>query len=184
VDSDDLPNIDTNEQAVGIHEASRHWFNKVAENADGNASRRQRFIVRVGEILERRLYNDLSLSYPGENGFSLTLEELREDIETNEFLSHAVYFGDLFAAAHTTKMQNRKPRRKWYLNPILSPYFKLPHTHTKEPWYVPISTVRQWIREADQTVSSALKKELSTSVSDQRQMKLFQKQQQDVRSKD
>jgi hypothetical protein len=35
------------------------------------------------------------------------------------------------------------------LNPVLSPHFRLPHTHTKEPLYVSGSEVERWIRAAE-----------------------------------
>jgi hypothetical protein len=148
-ESSALPEIGTNEQAVGIHEASRHWFNKISENTNGN--RRQRFVAHVGRLLSKRLYNDLSLSYPGANGFSVSVDDLRRDPEATQFLFEAVYYGDLFSAPHTTKMKDRRPRIKWYLNPILSPHLRLTHTHTKEPWYIPIALVRTWLEQVDDT---------------------------------
>jgi hypothetical protein len=116
----------------------------------------------------------LALSYPGENGFSVALDELRADKDTGEFLNEAVFFGDLFAAPHTTKLKDRKPRRKWYLNTILSPHFRLPHTHKKEPWYIPISTVRSWMSEAERMdISPATS---ATPSEPSRQMKLFRRE--------
>jgi hypothetical protein len=151
--ANDLPEIKPNEQAVGVYQASKIWFEKVSENMNGN--RRQRLISWVGTLLERRLYNDLALSRPGENGFSIAIEELDTDRATTAFLEEAVDFGDLFDAAHTTKTKDRKPRRKWYLNPVLSPHFKLTHIHTKEPMYVSIEIVRKWLEAADQSALSA-----------------------------
>lgn len=141
-----VPTIEEAVQAVGIQEASSHWFTKVAEESGGTS--RQRFISLVGETLERALYNDEALSYPGRNGFSLSLRDLQGDRELEDFLNECVDYGALFDAPHTTKEANRRPRRKWYLNPILSPYFKLPHIHTKEPAYLSGDAVRSWLYTA------------------------------------
>jgi hypothetical protein len=141
-----VPSIDEAIQAVGIQEASTHWYTKVAEESGGTS--RQRFISTVGETLEKSLYNDDALSYPGRNGFSLSLSDLKQDVELEDFLNECVDYGALFDAPHTTKESNRRPRRKWYLNPILSPYFKLPHIHTKEPAYLTGDTVRGWLYAA------------------------------------
>jgi hypothetical protein len=142
------PTIETNEQAVGIYEASRLWFNKISERPGGD--RRKRFVTYLGTFLQKRLYQDLPLSYPGANGFSVLEEELKSDDAMNRFLGEAVYYGDLFDAPHTTKSKDRKARRKFYLNPILSPYFRLPHIHTKEPLYVTMREIRAWVALSEQ----------------------------------
>ena len=143
------PTIADGVQAVGIHEASTHWFNKLAEETAGN--RRQRFIRYLASTLEKRLYSDFALSYPGQNGFSLSLSELDADPEVKRFLNDAVDYGALFHAPHTTKEKNRRPRRKFYLNPALSPFFRIPHIHTKEPMYVGALEVRNWMKAADES---------------------------------
>jgi hypothetical protein len=138
-----LPKIDESLQAVGIHEASTHWFEKLSEETEGN--KRQRFVSYVGTFLQRGLVNDLALSYPGRNGFSLNLEELQRAAGVSQFLNDSVDYGALFDSQHTTKEKNRRPRRKWYLNPVLTPHFALPHIRTKEPLYVSVEEVRKWI---------------------------------------
>jgi hypothetical protein len=87
------------------------------------------------------------MSYPGYNGFSLTNESLGEDGDVARFLGDAVDYGDLFDAPHTTKHKDARQRTKWYLSPILSPYFRLPESHVKEPMYVDVATVRAWLGE-------------------------------------
>lgn len=144
--SDLVPSISSAVQAVGIQEASTHWFSKVAEETGGTS--RQRFISVMGERLERALYKDEALSYPGRTGFSLVLQELGRDPELEQFLNDCVDYGALVDAAHTTKESNRKARRKWYLNAILSPHFKLPHVRTKEPAYLTVPEVQSWLYEA------------------------------------
>ncbi|BDC48742.1 hypothetical protein F183_A10580 [Bryobacterales bacterium F-183] len=142
-----VPQIDDSIQAVGVHEASTHWHRKVTEQNGGSS--RQRFLTVVARTLEKRLLGDLPLSYPGNNGFSVAVDDLDADQEVSAFLDQAASFGDLFDSPHTTKEKDRKERRKWYLNPILCPYFNLPHIRTKEPFYVDTPTVREWMMEAE-----------------------------------
>jgi hypothetical protein len=135
-------------QAVGIQETSTLWFEKVSEEPGGNT--RQRFITRVATLMQRNMHEDLPLSYPGHNGFSLNIEEYDNASDVRSFLQEAVAYGVLLDFPHTTKSRDRKPRRKWYFNPIFSPHFRLPHIHTKEPIYVTVGEVRKWIRDAQE----------------------------------
>lgn len=139
--------IDAASQAVGIQLASVYWYEKITEWPGGHE--RQRFVDHLGRLFQDRLSDDLAMSYPGHNGFSLSKEDLSNDTSLKEFLDEAVNFGDLFEAPHTTKEKDRKQRVKWYLHPILSPYFRIPETHVKEPMYVSASEVRKWLRDAD-----------------------------------
>jgi len=148
----DIPEIEHSVQAVGIQEASTHWYNKLSEETGGTT--RQRFTSIVGTELERKMYNDDALSYPGRNGFSLSLSDFERDTEVKEFLNESVDYGALVDAEHTTKEGNRQPRRKWYLNSILSPYFKLPHIRTKEPAYLALREVREWLNLAQSKPAS------------------------------
>ena len=99
--------------------------------------------------MEKQMFDDLALSYPGNNGFSLDLAELELDAQVGRLLDDAVAHGNLFDAPHTTKEKNRRPRRKWYLNPILSPHFRLPQARTKEPMYVNLEEVRSWMKQLE-----------------------------------
>lgn len=141
-----ITKIDDDIQALGIHEASTHSFHKIPEERDGNT--RQRFVSYVANVLERKMISDLAMSYPGHNGFSVALHELEQDLATKKFLEDAVDYGALFDSPHTTKSNDRKPRMKYYLNPILTPHFRLPHIRTKEPYYITVSDVRKWILAA------------------------------------
>jgi hypothetical protein len=143
----ELPQIDVTVQAVGIQSASVHWYNKITEQR-GKSHERQRFVNYLGILFREELINDMPMSYPGHNGFSLQEEELAEDAWLFRFLNDAVDYGDLFDAPHTTKSRDRKPRRKWYLNPILSPKFQIPETHVKEPKYISVHHVREWLVKA------------------------------------
>jgi hypothetical protein len=151
--STQLPCFDSVVQTVGIQEASSHWYNKLAEETGG--STRQRFVTRVANVLERKLYKDDSLSYPGANGFSIELLALSRFQELETLLKECVDYGALVDGPHTTKDASRRPRRKWYLAAILSPHFRLPPVHTKEPAYVTSEEVLRWFNES-RAVSSGL----------------------------
>jgi hypothetical protein len=138
--------IDKGSQAVGIRTASNHWYEKMNELPNG--SDRKRFIDVLGRLFYVKLVNDLAMSYPGHNGFSIRVDELDEDKEVKDFLHGAVDYGDLFDASHTTKEKSARQRIKYYLNPILSPHFRIPESHVKEPLYVKIEDVRKWMVEA------------------------------------
>jgi hypothetical protein len=141
-----LSGLDRGVQAVAIQTASTYWYHKIAEQPGG--SDRKRFIDRVGRVLYESLINDRAMSYPGYNGFSLSIEQLESDAAVSRFLRDAVDYGDLYDAPHTTKLKDGKQRVKWYLNPILSPHFRIPETHVKEPIYLSVADVKKWMKEA------------------------------------
>ena len=85
------------------------------------------------------------MSNPGHNGFSIALEDLNINEEIKIFLDEATAYGDLYDAPHTSKLNDKKKRRKWYLNPILSPHFRIPVVHTKEPIYLTTREIRKWL---------------------------------------
>jgi len=132
-------------QALGIFTASVYWYQKISEQPGGGE--RRRFIDFLGRLFYSSLMDDRSMSYPGHNGFSIPNDLLEEDDEVMRFLGDAVDYGDLHDAPHTTKHKDGRQRTKWYLNPILSPYFRLPESHVKEPMYVDVRTVRGWLAE-------------------------------------
>jgi hypothetical protein len=162
------PCFDPVAQTVGIQEASSHWYNKLAEETGGTT--RQRFVTHVANVLERRLYNDESLSYPGANGFSIELLTLSRFPELDTLLKECVDYGALVDGPHTTKDSSRRPRRKWYLAAILSPHFKLPHVHTKEPAYVTSEEVLRWFNESRATSTRLPEPEKSTETIGQRKL--------------
>ncbi len=139
-------------QAIGILSASIHWYNKITELPGGHE--RKRFVDILGKLLRRSLLDDQAMSYPGHNGFSLIKDDWMSNSEIKDFLQHAVDYGVLIAVPHTTKESNRKPRTKWYLNPIYSPYFNIPENHVKEPLYVSVATILNWLKMADQDAMS------------------------------
>jgi len=135
-------------QSIGILTASKHWYNKITELPGGHE--RKRFVDVLGTSFRRSLLDDQAMSYPGHNGFSSANDEWLAVTRVREFLKQAVNYGVLIEAVHTTKTSDRKPRTKWYLNPIYSPYFSIPETHVKEPLYVRVDKVLEWLNLSDQ----------------------------------
>ena len=140
-------NIEPNIQAMGVHNASEHWFRKVkAEPKGGDA--RYAFVHILAIFLKTRLRADRSMSYPGENGFSLPVHDLEEADVIGEFLAHCVGFGVLETTDHTPKVTSRGLSKKWYLTSILTPYFQLPTPHIKEPYYASLKDVFGWMEKS------------------------------------
>jgi len=103
-----------------------------------------RFVDELGAWLRHRLLADVAMSYPGGNGFSLRNSDRGNHEPLRRLLEEAVGWGDLYEVLHTTKLtkeKHRDPRKKCYLNPILSPHFQIPEAHTKEPLYEPVETI-------------------------------------------
>ncbi len=142
-----IPQIKELYQAAGIFNASRHWLGKIQQDT-GRSGNRSRFVKHLGQILSKRLFDDKRQSYPGHNGFSVVDEELDADPEVRGFLNELSDYGNLLEFPHTTKLQDRKRRTKWYLNPILCPQFRIPYSRRKEPWYVDICAIRTWMYTA------------------------------------
>ena len=135
-------------QDVGIHEASSYWFRKIRADPNGGDDR-HRFISVLGTKLRTALRADRRMSYPGETGFSLSEKELEADRDVSVFLDRCVAYGVLESSRHTAKSKHRGQSRKWYLFPILTPYFQLPTSRTKEPKYLRLSGLREWLKSAD-----------------------------------
>lgn len=155
--------IDPDVQSLGIQTAGTYWYHKVTEQPKGDD--RQRFIDVLGRLFRLWLLDDVSMSYPGHNGFSLANDELDTALPLKRFLSDAADYGDLFESPHTTKEKDRRPRTKWYLTPILSVYFQIPETHVKEPKYVDLAHVSEWLSDAGVILAGFDLKVSSTSAS-------------------
>lgn len=130
-----LPKIGADEQVIGVYEASRTWAEKLKE---GSFADRYGFVTSLGVWFSARIRGDKALSYPGHNGFSL----LQTEFEQRSFITNLIRFcrdqGDFLESPHTTKAKNARPRIKWHLNPLLAPYFRIPHVRTKEPIYTSV----------------------------------------------
>lgn len=166
--------IPADTQAVAIQTASREWHDKLGEQPGGDV--RRRFIDHLGRRFRERLRDDVKMSYPGANGFSLRKDELeaREHEALWRFLCDAVGYGDLVATDHTTKNKRGEARIKFYLNPVLSPVFQIPAVHTKEPIYWKVSELMEIARGAQLPfeVQSDIQ-ETDPSNSDPHQLRLF-----------
>lgn len=150
-----LPSFDHVIQSAGIRETSNDWFEDISNEKGGKE--RKAFINDLGSRFYKKLVEDKSMSYPGWNGFSMTMDDLEKNSIINSFISDACNYGDLYDAAHTSKSKDKKPRRKWYLAPILSPYFKIPYAHTKEPMYIDLSTFATWLIDINIYTKTELK---------------------------
>lgn len=128
-----LPRIGRDEQTVGVHEASRIWVEKLKEGSDGD--RRSQFVRALGAWFSARIRNDRALSNPGQTGISLLETEFDKRGKITDLIRACRDHGDLMERPHTTKEKDAKPRIKWYLNPLLCPFFRIPHVRTKEPKY-------------------------------------------------
>lgn len=150
--------ISADVQSQGVFEASVEWKSKQIEGP--NARQRRIFVDSAGKHLYRGLIADKTMTYPGANGFSLRVDDLEKDRELDQFLRQAVAYGDLYEFPHTSKNPG-EVRKKYYLAPILSPIFRIPSVHTKEPEYAAILQVRKWLeapprqQEADALLTAA-----------------------------
>ena len=140
--------IPVNIQDVGIHEASSYWFRKIKADPNGGDDR-HRFISVLGTELRSGLRDDRRMSYPGETGFSLSERELEANEDVSAFLNRCVAYGVLESFRHTAKSKYRGQSRKWYLSPILTPYFQVPTRRTKEPKYLRVARLGRWLKSAD-----------------------------------
>lgn len=135
-------------QDLGIQQASEYWFRKLRADPNGGDDR-HRFVSILAGDLRNALRDDKRMSYPGTNGFSLSERDLSADTDVSVFLDLCTAYGALTVSRHTPKMSSRGLSKKWYLFPILSPYFQLPVAHTKEPMYVKTTQVREWLKKSD-----------------------------------
>lgn len=136
-----IPSISMDKQVIGIYEASRIWADKLREGADGD--KRHSFINSLGTWLSTTIRNDRALSYPGHTGFSLFKKDFDQILPVTNLLKSCRDQGDLIESEHTTKSPDGIPRIKWYLNPLLCPYFRIPHIRTKEPIYTSLAELNE-----------------------------------------
>ena len=146
-------------QSQGIREASNEWRSKQTEGP--NAYKRKLFVDALGKHLYIKLTDDKFMSNPGANGISLKNEEITKNPDIEKFLNEAISYGDLIERDHTSKTKGER-RTKYYLVPILSPYFRIPSIHTKEPEYVAIDKIREWLGEPITHPVNALPSNLNT----------------------
>ena len=143
----DLVLIDVDVQAIGVFKASEYWLRKITQET-GHSGDRYRLVKHIGTAVNRALYNDRKLSYPGFNGFSLADEDLHKYPHVREILEEMSDYGTVVAGPHTTKERDRRQRQKFYLSPILCPQFKIPYKRLKEPRYIQPSDLENWMYHA------------------------------------
>jgi hypothetical protein len=141
-----LQEIEPGVQAVGVLRASEYWLKKISQET-GRSGERLRFVRGIADKFGMALLSSRKLSNPGHNGFSVADEDLDRSPDVKDFLEELSDYGNLLVLKHTTKEKDRRSRRKWYLNPILCPNFKLPYKRLKEPRYVTAAEVADWMRE-------------------------------------
>jgi hypothetical protein len=148
--------IDWTLQDEGIRTASHTWHEKICEEPWVGDSLQQ-FIDEIGGWLRIQLKNDAAMSYPGGNGFSLSNRDVLSP-EGVKMLSEGADRGFLLRRKHTSKTPSRGESTKWYLHPILSPYFEITVIHTKEPRYLNSTDVQEWLEKAGIVAKSSIKK--------------------------
>jgi len=141
-------NVEPSIQTMAIMSASEYWFRKVKAEPKGGDDRHS-FLGVVGEFFRNELRSDSKMSYPGANGFALSSSELRKAELIDQFLDDCVSFGALEKFRHKSKTKSRGQSTKWYLSPILTPFFQIPTPRTKEPFYASVADVAKWIDDAN-----------------------------------
>jgi hypothetical protein len=145
--TDVTPELSRQIQSIGIEKASYYWFEDI--NSESGGDRRKKFIRFLGNFLYQKLSSDEPMTYPGHNGFSLQKDDLEADPAVNKFLRESSDYGDLDHGEHTSRSKKEGKRIKWHLSKILSPYFRIPSSHTKEPYYTKVSAVREWMVKSE-----------------------------------
>ncbi len=132
-------------QSRAVFEASRKVHESLVRQPGQPAGDvRGRFLNEIASWLRSRLLEDKAMSNPGHNGFSLRTSDLEEHAELRQLIEEAVGWGDLYEMDHTSKTKaerSSEPRKKYYINPALSPFYELPEAHTKEPVYAKLEDI-------------------------------------------
>lgn len=133
-------------QTVGIVRAARAWIDRIPTEY-GRSDDRSRLVHKLGEKFADLLLPDRQMSNPGQNGISISVDELESRPDLKGFLVEAVDYGNLVMSEHANR-SGRARRRKFYLNPLYCPVFRIPYQRTKEPLYLPIAILEDWLSEA------------------------------------
>ena len=142
----DLP-IPTSIQTIGVFQTARTWLDRIPSDY-GRSDDRYKLIQLLGEKFATALHGDLKMSNPGQNGISLSIEDLRSNPEIFQFLIEAVDYGNLVMVEHATRNKDRKRRFKFYLNSLYCPVYRIPFQHTKEPLYITVDRLSEWLSDA------------------------------------
>ena len=134
-------------QTDGIQRASNTWHEKIGEEkwiGDSLIA----FIDEAGHWLRKMMTSDKRMSYPGGNGISLSNRDMIRSPDVRRWLSEAAGRGYLLQRKHKSKDSSRGESIKWYPHPILAPYYELTFHQTKEPRYIKIEKVEEWLSRA------------------------------------
>lgn len=134
-------------QTISVFQTARTWLDRVPSDY-GRSDDRYKLVQLLGEKFATLLHNDEKMSNPGQNGISLSIEDLQASQDVYQFLVEAVDYGNLTMVEHTTRNKDRKRRLKFYLNSLYCPVFRIPYQHTKEPLYIKAGLLREWLAEA------------------------------------
>ena len=151
-DGDILDSIPEKIQNIAIHKASVHSFTKISSEFKGEF--KMKFITSAAHFLEKKLYNDKAMSYPGQMGFSVKTDDLISNRDVKAALEDLVGSGELVERKHTTKSSDRRSRKKYHFQAILCPYLKIPPSNTKEPYYAPMRELKKWVGDESQPAES------------------------------
>jgi hypothetical protein len=130
-------------QSDGIRLASAKWAQRDRLESTGG-SKRYHILARLGPAIHRAIIADHSLSNPGYTGFSLREADIQKDQDVQDFLQNGVSWAILEERAHTSRNKGDTTRRKFYLHPLLSPTFEIPHRRAKEPLYITFEQAKEW----------------------------------------
>lgn len=140
-----FPIVPAEIQSQAIFEASRKVHEALKRQPGQPAGDlRSRFLDKLASWLRSRLLDDKAMSNPGQYGFSMRVSDLESHAGLRQLIEEAVGWGDLYEMDHTSKIKSERasePRRKYYMNPALSPFYELPEAHTKEPIYATLNDI-------------------------------------------
>lgn len=145
LDIDFLAGIPEHVQTRAVYDAAEKWRNR-DRNENVGGRERYEILTRLGFAIHETLIGDYAISNPGHSGFSVREADFRAGEHAERvinLLQNAVSWAILEERPHTSKQQE-SARRKYYLHPLLSPVFAIPHTRVKEPLYASIDDVFRW----------------------------------------
>jgi hypothetical protein len=143
-------------QSDGIRAASTKWVTRDRLETTGG-SHRYAILSRLGPAIHDAVIGDRALSNPGHTGFSLREVDIQRDCSVQEFLRNGVSWAILEERAHTSKNPQDSARRKYYLHPLLSPTFEIPHKRVKEPLYITYEQAVTWFTTNNQIRFTGIK---------------------------
>jgi hypothetical protein len=147
--------IPVNIQSSGIYAASESWLHSDKFKNYGGFSR-QNIVQRLGRAIRRKIIGDTAISNPGHTGFSLSSLDFGKyefGSTIQDCIQLAVSWAIFEEREHTSKNRHEQGvRKKWYLHPLLSPYFSIPYIRVKEPLYVSILDVFPWFMSTNEII--------------------------------